>query len=128
MGWLQKYGQFIQQLILYGNTPLQRFLATTNPQKSYQEDGKQAMVLLPKLKKLDIKTHCTLIEVERWLLHCPGLEALSFNNVQGLPTTDTDTGETTIAKDRGVHLLQHCPRLIRLDINNMGYEGLHASI
>lgn len=53
----------------------------------------------------------------------PGLETLILNNIKSLPTTDTNTGEAIVAKNRGVHLLQRCPRLVRLEIDT-GYDSL----
>ena len=123
VGWMQKYGRFVEQLCLVSSAPLQRLLITVDPQEQYQKDRKQVIVLFPNSKEFIMDTHCTLREVEKWLLHFPRLEFLSLNNVESLPTTDADTGETIATKDRSARLLQHCPKLTKLDISNMSQDG-----
>jgi len=119
-GWIQKYGGFIQELDLIseseGETPLRHLLATPDSQRE------QVVILLPRLKKLKIGLPCSLREAEEWLSGCPNLESLTLRMVKGVPTMDIITLEAIMAKDKGLHLLRHCPRLTRLEIDNRYYN------
>jgi len=120
---MQKYSGFIQELIFLSGMPLQCLLATVDSQEPHENDKKPIQASFPGLKYLFMNTNCTLSDIAAWLLHCPRLETLALSNVKSLPKTDTDTGETILAKDRGVHLLQYCQRLMWLDINNLSEDG-----
>ena len=127
--WMQKYGRFIHELGLSSTISLQHLVATANPKgeqelELHQNDRKQTIVLLLNLKRLELDAPCTLIEVKDWLLHCPRLDTLILRSTTILPATTTNHGEAIMAKERGVHLLQHYPRLTRLDIDIVGSNGL----
>ncbi|GJJ74163.1 hypothetical protein EMPS_06521 [Entomortierella parvispora] len=139
-GWLEKYGGLIENLDLRINMPLQCLIATAEPedpnqdpddleegnQVSAEPDGDQAtaIVLFPRLRTIDFGAHGSLKDLEHWLLNSPRLEALYLRYAKSLPTTDTCPGRVIAAKDRGLHLLQNCQELRRLDIDNRGYDAI----